>query len=282
MAPLGVNTTVINHFLLQHEGKEWEDIRGNFIGVFAAEEMQLAKKLIKKFKQHQHAPYAIINTQRSTEAGQHWFSFIAPQSLNTIVLFDSFGKDGFREFFQTDDHVKLQEFFDGLPTSKLSIDSSSGGGEKQTKARNIKFDELIFHADRYMNALKSPTKKPRGLSAAVEGFINTLLLFTAYKQKNSKTNSSSSSSIRIITIADQLQELDNSYCGIFQLYFYYHLMLGTEKNTLHVGNQTKISTGTIKKILNGLFRAGVEGMHANTVELRKFVNEFKIPGEYEF
>ena len=52
-------------------------------------------------------------------------------------------------------------------------------------------------------------------------------------------------------IDDQLQKLETDTCGIFQLYFYFNLLVPFENSS--VLRDTKLSKKTVEKLLNEIF-----------------------------
>ena len=43
-------------------------------------------------------PFAIFNTDKYTQPGKHWLSFLDIQPKNNLFLFDSLGLEGFKLF----------------------------------------------------------------------------------------------------------------------------------------------------------------------------------------
>ena len=54
-------------------------------------------------KRNAKYPFAIFNTDKHNEPGQHWWSFLDIDPKSNLFLFDSFGLEGFKLFIVNND-----------------------------------------------------------------------------------------------------------------------------------------------------------------------------------
>ena len=54
-------------------------------------------------KRNAKYPFAIFNTDKQNEPGQHWWIFLDIDPKNNLFLFDSFGLEGFKLFIVNND-----------------------------------------------------------------------------------------------------------------------------------------------------------------------------------
>ena len=55
-----------------------------------------------------------MNTDRNNQKGEHWWSFLDLHERKEIVLFDSFGFEGFKEFVIDNDKNILNKILYGI------------------------------------------------------------------------------------------------------------------------------------------------------------------------
>ena len=56
-------------------------------------------------------PFAIFNTDKESEPGKHWWSFLDIHPKNNLFLFDSFGLEGFKLFIVDNDKKIIKDLF---------------------------------------------------------------------------------------------------------------------------------------------------------------------------
>ena len=56
-------------------------------------------------------PFAIFNTDKESEPGKHWWSFLDIHPKNNLFLFDSFGLEGFKLFVVDNDKKIIKDLF---------------------------------------------------------------------------------------------------------------------------------------------------------------------------
>ena len=74
--------------------------------------------------------------------------------------------------------------------------------------------------------------------------------------------------ITVHLVDDQLQKIETDTCGMFQLYFYFNLLMPFENSSTIKG--TKLSKKTIEKLLNEIFSLNRD---ENEKEVEKFAEE---------
>ena len=84
-----------------------EDIKKSFMGVYSIDNVT---KYINFYEIVKHKngkyPFAIFNTDEHNKPGTHWWSFLDIQPKRNLMLFDSFGLEGFK-YFIVDDNEKI-------------------------------------------------------------------------------------------------------------------------------------------------------------------------------
>ena len=70
----------------------------------------------QKILQTDKAPYSFIitNTDRKNKPGTHWWSFLNIDPKNELLLFDSFGFEGFKIFILPDDATLIDKLLYGV------------------------------------------------------------------------------------------------------------------------------------------------------------------------
>ena len=106
----GISNFTIKKIINEIDG----DLKQNFLGVFPSNEIFRFFKF-KHLIREKKAPYPfmIMNTDRSNEEGEHWWSLMEISSKDQIFLFDSFGFVGLKEFIVDHDRQIKDKFFTG-------------------------------------------------------------------------------------------------------------------------------------------------------------------------
>ena len=81
-----------------------EDLKRNFMGVYSSDSITKYINFydIIKEKKAKHS-FAIFNTDRESKPGTHWWSFLDIHPKKYLLLFDSFGFAGFKQFIVDND-----------------------------------------------------------------------------------------------------------------------------------------------------------------------------------
>ena len=142
----GISNFTIKKIINEIDG----DLKQNFVGVFPSNETFRFFKF-KHLIREKKAPYPfmIMNTDRSNEEGEYWWSLMEISSKDQIFLFDSFGFVGLKEFIVDNDRQVIDKFFYRL--EKIN---------KKDKVINLTF--VRFDNDSYKkvnNASLTPTAK---------------------------------------------------------------------------------------------------------------------------
>ena len=215
----GISNFTIKKLINEIDG----DLKQNFVGVFPSNDTFRFFKF-KHLIREKKAPYPfmIMNTDRSNNEGEHWWSLLEISTEEQIFLFDSFGFVGLKEFIVDDDKQIIDQFFYGL--EKIN---------KKDKIINLKY--VRFDTASYKK-VKKETLMPNA-----RDFFHSLSEFSKVHNTNWVD----------IYMVDQLQNIKSDTCGLFQLYFYVNLFLPKEDSRI-VSNRT-LTLKTIKHLLNEIF-----------------------------
>ena len=110
------------------EDEENEDFKKNYMGTYSIDSItrylnfsQIIKRRNAKY------PFAIFNTDKENEPGVHWWSFFDIQLKNNLLLFDSFGLEGFKIFIVDNDQQIINQLLynfkecETKPAQKLKL-----------------------------------------------------------------------------------------------------------------------------------------------------------------
>ena len=174
-----------------------EDLKRNFMGVYSSDSVTRYINFYDIIKEKRAKyPFAIFNTDRGNKPGTHRWNFLDIHPKKDLLLFDSFGFVGFKQFIVDNDKNMIDKMLFNL--EKLN--------KKDTKINLI---SLNFSIESYK---KIKEKSLDNLTNTAKDFFHHLSEFGKLKKQNRKK-------MNIILLDDQLQELTAGACGIFQLYF---------------------------------------------------------------
>ena len=257
--PAGISESEIKKFISQHGP---EHMRDDFVGVFAADEVDEYISLAENIRNKDHThPFMIANTDPRDKPGVHWWSIIDIEPENELFFFDSFGKLGFSNFIIDNDKDLIFSF--------LRIYSKGKRSQNNKNHNKINFIKLKFNANKYMN-LSDKLKKQ--LTETAERLFN---FFSVFAAKNKSDN------IRITILDTQIQSTDNSYCGVYCLYLLYNLFY--PKADSKVLGDNNCTNSTVETVIKDIFFGGStkQERDRNIQNLRDFVEEFDIKGDFE-
>ena len=137
-------------------------------------------------------------------------------------MFDSFGFEGFKEFFIQDDQKIINKIFYGV--------------EKfDKKDSKITLVTLIFSIPEY--------RKLKNFDKLSETVVNLLHLISEYGRKHRLRNE-----VIVHLVDDQLQMIKKDTRGVYQIYFYIDLF--NPLNNSGILSEKNLNKRTIEKLLN--------------------------------
>ena len=230
----------IHKFIKNNSNKE---IKKAYMGVFGADEFNKFDKLGRNVKWKKSRNYfGIFNTQKRNSTGDHWIGVLKTKNStikNQIMVFDSFGKTGFKKLFISDDLKEFRKFCVYKNGEKLADNG-------EVDVFSIKVDILKYLEYRYK------------LSALSQSFFNFAI---SINSENGNVNNT----IDILYIFDQLQSKKSLLCGGYVLYFFDSLF-----------KQKKIlNRDLIEKTLTEIFEEINKGdVDSLTQENEKIIQDF--------
>ena len=235
------NDAIVDFF----EKEADDDLKNNFVGVFPSNYVTRFISFHEMMRLKHKYPFIIMNTDRSDKNGTHWWSFIDLHERKEILLFDSFGFEGFKKFVIDNDENVLNKILFGIEKFKK-------------KDQKITLISLKFSMKEY-----EKIKNEHRLRATTQDLLH---LMYEYGRLHKITDQ-----ITVHSVDDQLQKLETGTCGIFQLYFYFNLFQPFEDSS--VLKDTKLSKRTIEKLLNEIFSLD---RNRNEEQIDKFAKEKNI------
>ena len=132
--------------------------------------------------------FAVFNTDRKNKPGTHWWSFLDIYPKKDLLLFDSFGFTGFKQFIVDNDENIIDKMLFNF---------------KKINKKDIKTNlvSLTFFIESFKN---NKGKYLDNLTNTAKDFFCLLSEFGKLKKKKKK--------IKIILLDDQLQELATGTC----------------------------------------------------------------------
>ena len=192
-------------------------------------------------------PFIIMNTTRKNHKGVHWWSILNLDPKKHLFLFDSEGFEGFKVFILDND----KEIIDKLLYNVQSF------GKKDSKIDCV---TLTFSVTNY-NKLKENELKQ--LHPTAYDLFHLLSEHVGFKGYNDD--------IKVSFVNDQLQKIDTSTCGNYQIYFYKHLF--DPLKTSKIVNEKKLTKNVIKTLLNEIF---VKDLTKNEERIAEFSEIFNL------
>ena len=224
----GVTTLELEHFFISN-GSTMES---QFVGVFPADEKEKNfLKFSENMKQKKaNYPFMIANTDPAAKSGTHWWSFLDTEQKDALFLFDSLGSYGILNFIVQNDLEVFNKLIPGQFNQIFKKDN------KITLLRwSFKLDKYEKLKDRDINKLSDTAKH----------FFR--LLYEFGKQKGVKNT------VKVVTVDDNMQNLDTDYCGPFQMYFYLNLFEPLETSVVARSTSKKLTVNLIGELLNEIF-----------------------------
>ena len=254
----------IEKFVEQHgrhdEEEEKYSLQNNFLGVFPINKI---KKIIDKTSEKPF-PFCILNTDEYNAPGQHWFLFHTLKNMKkpSCFLFDSFGKLSLQLAFINNDEKIMKKFINNL---------------KPLKDKENHFDFYRWNVN--CNKFISLTHDEKSnLTPTCRGFF--IMLASYLKQYNIK-NDKKETSIDLFGLIDIIQDVKKTTCGVFCLYYIYHLFYPDECYDLQ---SEKGDITTVKKLINCIFvdqPTSLKNKNINEAFIKEFIKNFNIKVDTE-
>ena len=137
--------------------------------------------------------FAIFNTDKHNEPGTHWWSFMDIVLKRNLLLFDSFGLEGFKLFKVDNDETIIDELLFNFTKCKVSLTN-----QKITLC-TMKFSTNTWE--------KLAHQKKEQLTVVTQNFFHLLIQYAKLKKANT---------MNILIVENDLQSLTTSSCGLFQ------------------------------------------------------------------
>ena len=103
----GLSNFQIDDFLKNEEN---EDFKKNSMGTYSIDSIAKYINFYEIIKRgNSKYPFATFNMNKENEPGVHWLSFMDIHPKNNLILFNSFGIEGFKLFIVTNDHDIINE-----------------------------------------------------------------------------------------------------------------------------------------------------------------------------
>ena len=192
------NETIVKFF----ENETDDDLLSNFVGVFPSNYVTKFISFHEMMIEKNCYPFIIMNTDRSNKNGTHWWSFLDLRERKEIFLFDSFGFEGFKEFIIDNDRNILNKILFRIEKLKKK--------DKKVTLITLKFS-MIEHGK---------IRNRHRLTPTVQDLLHLMNEFgKLLKIKDI---------VKIHLVNNQLQKIETDTCGMFQLYFYFNLLMPFE------------------------------------------------------
>ena len=196
----------ISNFQIENAVKQIsdEDLLNNFVGVFPSNYMNkfINHAAMIEDKKGKY-PFIIANTDASDKTGTHWWSILDIEPRNDILLFDSFGLDGLKNFIIQDDKKTIDKIL-------IGIEQMNKTDKKLTKKEIDLLSDTATDFFHFVQAF--------GIKLKLKNFVN------------------------IWMVEDRIQDLDSNTCEIFQLYFYENMFNPNQNSKIQNHTKLKKST----------------------------------------
>ena len=174
-----------------------DDLNENFLGVYPSDKTNKFI-MLEKMMPGKKYPLFVSNTDRSNQAGTHWWS-IMNISLKSELFFDSYGIEGMKHFIVSDDKKIVGKILKGIET----IDQED---------KNLALCKLKFSMNVYEKLTETETKK---LLESAQDFFYLIHSFGKNEQLTNLVN--------VWMLEDPIQMPKTVTCRPFQIYFYENL-----------------------------------------------------------
>ena len=199
-------------------------------------------------KRNAKYPFAIFNTDKHNEPGQHWWSFLDIDPKSNLFLFDSFGLEGFKLFIVNNDEDIVDKLLYNFQKCKL-----------EPATQKLQLCAMKFCVWTWQ---KLDQKAKSQLTETAQNLFHLLEQFAKLKKSNC---------MNIIILENTIQEIETSTCGQFQLYLYKNLF--DPDNKSNIVSQKKLTKQTLEMLINEFFPTDVK---ENKYHIKTFREEFNL------
>ena len=179
-------------------------------------------------KRNAKYPFAIFNTDKYNEPGQHWWSFLDIDPKSNLFLFDSFGLEGFKLFIVNNDEDIVDKLLYNFQKCKL-----------EPATQKLQLCAMKFCVWTWQ---KLDQKAKSQLTETAQSLFHLLEQFAKLKKSNC---------MNIIILENTIQEIETSTCGQFQLYLYKNLF--DPDNKSNIISHKKLIKQTLQTLINEFF-----------------------------
>ena len=192
-------------------------------------------------------PFAIFNTDKESEPGKHWWSFLDIHPKNNLFLFDSFGLEGFKLFVVDNDEQIINDLLFNFKKCK------SKSNQKLTLC-NMKFCVETWQ--------KMPIKTKNQLTETAQNLFHLLEQFAKLKKKSVYEYNNNTK---------RCSKLTKCNLWSFQSYFYKNLFDPYERSKIL--NHQRLTKNTLQITINEIFSTDVD---ENEYLIKKFNEEYDL------
>ena len=192
-------------------------------------------------------PFAVFNTEKESEPGKQWWSFLDIHPKNNLFLFDSFGLEGFKLFDVDNDKQIINDLL-------FNFKRCESKSNKKLTLCNMKFCVETWQK----NAAKNKKSFNRNCTKSF------YLLGQFAKLIKSQC-------MNIIILENAVQNLLSATCGSFQLYFYKNLFDPYERSKIL--NCQRLTKNTLQITVNEIFSTDLD---ENEYLIKKFNEEYDL------
>ena len=176
--------------------------------------------------------FAIFNTDKYTQPGKHWWSFLDIQPKNNLFLFDCLGLEGFKLFVVNDKEEIINQLLYNFNKSKFKLN------------HKLSLCSMKFCVETWG---KMQQKAKIQLTDTAQKLFRLLEQFAKLTK---------SRCMNILILENSVQNSTSSNCGRLQLYFYKNLFDPDEKS--HILNLKTLNKSTLQTIINEIFSTEIE------------------------
>ena len=102
--------------------EENEELKNNYMGTYSIDSITKYINIYEIVRRRNAKyPFAIFNTDKHTNPGTHWWSFMDIHPKNNLFLFDSLGLEGFKVFVFNDKEEIIDQLLYDFSKCKLKL-----------------------------------------------------------------------------------------------------------------------------------------------------------------
>ena len=192
-------------------------------------------------------PFAIFNTDKESEPGKHWWSFLDIHPKYNLFLLDSCGLQGLKLFVVDNDEQIINDLL-------FNFKKCESKSNQKLMLCNMKFCVETWK--------KMPQKTKNQLTETAQNLFHLLEKFAKLKK---------SQCMNITILQNAVQNLLNATCGSFQLYFYKSLFDPYKRSKIL--NHPRLTKNTLQITINEIFSTDV---YENDYLIKNFNEEYDL------